>query len=196
MISPPASPYLTALSANMEVSWRTAASSPVRYTSASAVTRRRLPARSAAAEKAMAVSYTASLREKRSRTATARSSSMRESVTRLFTSRRRRATCFSMPVSHSFSPWLSSRISQLAEMMVSGVFNSCPASVMNWRCFSTLAAIGRMARPEKNHTSANTATQMTSATAAVMSITCCRSRICVLASRKTASVPSPVSLTI
>ena len=85
----------------------------------------------AAAEKASAVSQTASLREKRSLAPAGRPSSSRESATRSLTSRRRRATCFSMPVSHSFFSISISSTSQLAEMMVSGVFSSCPASVMN-----------------------------------------------------------------
>ena len=100
-----------------------------------------------------------------------------------------------MPVSHSFFSISISNTSQLAEMMVSGVFSSCPASVMNWRCFSTLWAMGRTARPENRSASRKTARQTTSVTMPEMTRNCRAVVSCVLASRNTTSVPSPVAAT-
>ena len=93
--------------------------------------------------------------------------------------------------SHSFSPTLNSSISQFAEMMVSGVLSSCPASVMNPRCRSMLCTVERTALPENSTAMRNTAALMTTATVeASTSIWRCM-RSTTLASRNVTSVSPP-----
>ena len=56
---------------------------------------------------------------------------------------------FFMLTVHWFGSDTISRTSVFAEIMASGVFISCPASVMNCFCFSKLSTTGLMARFEK-----------------------------------------------
>ena len=83
-----------------------------------------------------AVSATASETEKTIFEIAGFSSSIRERKIRLLVRSESLSVCFLISSVHSFSPFSISSTSASADMIERGAFISCPASVMNWRCFS------------------------------------------------------------